>query len=57
MPEDLGGEKLAQEVDTVSGHPPYEYGQSLAVPESPPISLISHPTKVMLGIILNQLKI
>ena len=47
---------MAYTVDSVSGHRPSKERQFTAMPELPHISLISHPSKVMLKIILNRLK-
>ncbi|KAH3699575.1 hypothetical protein DPMN_074533 [Dreissena polymorpha] len=56
MPKDLRGEEVAKGVDPVTGHTPIEKGQPQVVRELPTISIISHPSKVMLRIILNRLK-
>ena len=43
-------------VDPVLSHHTFQERQSAAVPELRTISLISHPSKVMLKVILNRLK-
>ena len=43
-------------MDPVLSHHTSQEGQPAAVPELPKIRLISHPSKVMLKIILNRLK-
>ncbi|KAH3816775.1 hypothetical protein DPMN_118298 [Dreissena polymorpha] len=54
MPKYLGGEEVAQGVDPVSGHPPTKQGNLKLCENYHTISLISHPCKVMLHIILNK---
>ena len=52
----LADRGMANPVDPVFGHHTSTEGQPAAVAELPKISLISHPGKVVLRIILNRLK-
>ncbi|KAH3841865.1 hypothetical protein DPMN_115346 [Dreissena polymorpha] len=56
MPIDLGGEEVAQRVDQVTGNTPTKKGYLKLGDDNHTISLINHPSKVMLRIILNRLK-
>ena len=55
--QDLADRRMANPVDPVHSHHTSQERQPAAVPELPEtISLIIHPSKVMLKIILNRLK-
>ncbi|KAH3848438.1 hypothetical protein DPMN_090801 [Dreissena polymorpha] len=55
MPQDLGGNILAQRVGPVSGYTPVGKRQSLAMRGSASsVITVSHHSKVMLCIIFNQ---
>ena len=54
MLEDLGNKGMAEGVDTIARHTFSKERQPQAMSDT--ISLISHPSKIMLGVILNQLK-
>ena len=56
MPEDLGGEEVAQGEQPVSGHPLPKKGKLKLCESNCTISLISHPRKAMLRILLNRVK-
>ena len=54
MPEDPGGQGMAEELDTIACYP-----KRLKLKQCQnyrAISLISHPSKIMLQVILNRLK-
>ncbi|KAH3845271.1 hypothetical protein DPMN_087546 [Dreissena polymorpha] len=57
MPEDLGGEEVAQGEHPVSGHPLPKKGKLKLCENNWTISLISHPSKAMLRILLNRVKV
>ena len=56
LQQDLADRRMANPVDPVHSHHTSQERQPAAVPDLPTISLISHPSKIMLKILLNRLK-
>ena len=56
MPEDLGDEGMAKGVDTILVIPLPKKGNLRQCENYRTLSLISHPSKIMLQVILSQLK-
>ena len=56
MTEDLGDNGMAEGLNTIARHTFTRERQSQALPDYYTISLIRHPSKIMLRVVFNQLK-